>query len=45
MMTWYDLYQIFSIYHIPTSTDYLETNFKDDNEFIEFVNLIKNDTI
>jgi sortase, srtB family len=40
-----DLYQIFSIYHIPTSTDYLETDFKDDNEFIEFVNLIKNRSI
>ena len=40
-----DLYQIFSIYHIPTSSDYLESYFKDDNEFIEFVNLIKNRSI
>lgn len=34
-------YQIFSIYKIPKSTDYLKTYFADDNEFIEFVNLIK----
>lgn len=39
------LYQIFSIYHIPTSSDYLKTNFSTDNEYKEFINLIKNRSI
>ena len=39
------LYQIFSIYHIPTSSDYLKTNFSTDDEYKEFINLIKNRSI
>lgn len=36
------LWQIFSTYHIPTTSDYLVTDFNTDHEFIEFVNkLIK----
>ena len=36
------LWQIFSIYHIPTTNDYIKVKFNDDNEFLEFLNLIKN---
>ena len=35
------LWQIFSTYHIPTSSDYLQTNFKSDSEYQEFLNMIK----
>lgn len=38
-------YQIFSIYKIPKTNDYLKTYFADDNEFIEFVDLIKGRSI
>lgn len=34
-------YQIFSIYKVPVTKDYLKTYFDNDNEFIEFVSLIK----
>ncbi len=34
-------WQIFSIYHIKTTNDYLKINFKD-NEFIKFIQKIKN---
>ena len=34
------LWQIFSVYHIPTTSDYLQTSFSD-NEFESFINLIK----
>lgn len=30
------LWQIFSIYHIPTTDDYLQIDFKDDDDFIKF---------
>lgn len=36
------LWQIFSAYHIPTTSDYLQIDFKDDDEFQEFVNKLKN---
>ena len=39
------LWQIFSIYHIPTSSDYLKTNFSTDDEYKEFINVIKNRSI
>lgn len=32
------LWQIFSTYHIPTTSDYLITDFNNDDEFIEFTN-------
>jgi len=35
------LWQIFSTYHIPTTSDYLQTNFDSDNEYQEFLNIIK----
>lgn len=34
------LWQIFSTYHLPTTSDYLQTNFNDDNEFQDFINMI-----
>ncbi len=34
-------YQIFSIYKIDETTDYLKVNFADNNDFIDFVNMIK----
>lgn len=36
------LWQIFSVYHIPTTSDYLKTNFNDDNEFQDFISMIIN---
>lgn len=38
-------WQIFSIYTIKNTNDYLYTNFIDDNKYIEFINLIKNRSI
>lgn len=34
------MWQIFSVYHIPTTNDYIQVTFKDDNEFEEFTKLI-----
>ena len=34
------LWQIFSIYHIPTTTDYLKTTFYTEEGFINFTNLL-----
>ena len=36
------LWQIFSVYHIPTTSDYLQTNFDSDIEYQGFLNKIKN---
>ena len=38
-------WQIFSIYKIPVTTDYLYTDFSNDDEFIEFVNQMKSRSI
>lgn len=38
-------YQIFSIYKIPKTTDYLKTYFADEDEFTDFVDLIKGRSI
>lgn len=35
------LWQIFSTYHIPTTSDYLQTNFENDIEYQEFLDMIK----
>ena len=35
-------WQIFSIYRIPATNDYLQINFNSDNEFKEFVNKLQN---
>lgn len=36
------LWQIFSIYRIPTTSDYLQIDFKNDDNFLEFTNMLKN---
>lgn len=36
------LWQIFSIYHIPTTNDYLQTEFKDERKYQRFLNILKN---
>ena len=35
------LWQIFSTYHIPTTSDYLQTEFNSDIKYLEFLNMIK----
>jgi len=39
------LWQIFSVYVIETTNDYIKTNFVNDNDFEEFISLIKNRSI
>ena len=39
------LWQIFSIYHIPTTNDYIQTEFNNDDEFLEFVSMLQNRSI
>ena len=34
------LWQIFSVYHIPTTTDYLKTTFNTDTGFANFANML-----
>lgn len=36
------LWQVFSIYHIDTTSDYIKTSFKDDSEFNKFTNMLLN---
>lgn len=38
------LWQIFSIYHIPNTSDYLKTNFNNDNEYETFLDMISKRT-
>ena len=35
------LWQVFSVYHIPTTNDYIQTKFTSDEEYQEFLDLIK----
>lgn len=35
-------WQTFSVYTVPSTTDYIEVNFQNNNDFINFTNLIKN---
>ena len=39
------IWQIFSVYHLPNTTDYLATSFKDNKEFNSFIKLIKNRSV
>ncbi len=34
------IWQIFSVYYLPTTNDYIQVNFKDDDEFLNFANKI-----
>lgn len=36
------LWQIFSVYHIPKTNDYIRVNFESDDSFLEFANNLKN---
>lgn len=36
------LWQVFSVYHIPTTSDYIQVNFSDNNEFLLWVNTLLN---
>ena len=36
------LWQVFSVYHIPTTSDYLQTDFNDDTTYQKFLDMIKN---
>ena len=36
------LWQVFSIYHIPTTSDYIRTNFSSDEDFINFISMLVN---
>ncbi len=36
------LWQVFSVYRIPTTNDYLKTNFNSSNSFMEFANMLLN---
>ncbi len=35
------LWQVFSIYHIETTNDYIQTEFQTDAEYLEFLNMLK----
>ena len=36
------LWQVFSVYRIPTTTDYIQTSFASDKQFLKFLETIKN---
>lgn len=36
------MWQVFSVYHIPTTSDYLQIDFYSNNEFLEFGNMLLN---
>lgn len=38
-------WQIFSVYHVPNTSDYLATSFNSDKEFNSFIKLIKNRSV
>lgn len=35
------LWQVFSVYHIPTTNDYIKTEFNSDNEYLKLLNTLK----
>lgn len=39
------LWQIFSVYTIPTTSDYIETDFNNEQDFLNFIDLIKSRSI
>lgn len=39
------LWEVFSIYHIPTTDDYLKIKFTSDNEFENYIKMVKNRSI
>lgn len=39
------LFEVFSIYHLPTTTDYLSINFDSNQEYLDFLHLITNRSV
>ena len=39
------LWQVFSVYHIPTTNDYIQTEFSSNSEFLELATMLKNRSI
>lgn len=39
------LWQVFSVYHIPTTTDYIKVNFSSNKEFANFTKMLKDRSI
>lgn len=39
------MWQIFSIYHLPVTNDYIKTNFKNDDDFQNFIDMISKRTM
>ena len=39
------LWQVFSVYHIPTTNDYIQTEFSNNDEFLTFATMLKNRSI
>ena len=39
------LWQIFSVYHLKTTNDYIKVDFKDNKDYLDFINLIKERSI
>ena len=39
------LWQVFSVYHMPTTSDYIVTTFNSDDSFLEFANMLKDRSI
>jgi sortase B len=39
------LWQIFSIYHIPTTNDYIQVQFNDNNEFMDWTSMLTDRSI
>lgn len=39
------LWQVFSVYHIPTTSDYLKVNFKNNSEFTSFTKMLQNRSV
>ncbi len=35
------LWQVFSVYHVPTTSDYIQTDFHSDAEYLEWLNMLK----
>ena len=39
------LWQVFSIYHIKTTNDYIETTFNSDSKYLEFLTMLKDRSV
>ena len=39
------LWQVFSVYHIPTTNDYIQTEFNNNDEFLNFATMLQNRSI